>query len=282
MATDYEKSGFAASGERLKKLLESMVESDETIKQRAEAELKPDYESARKELLDSLKKESAQAAQKEKALASDYEERRQQVNDTYDKSHKRLENELNARGLGRSSLVATEGTALENERNRELSKLSENEDAQKKELQAALTEKEAEVDDDLQALSGSYAAQLEKRIASLKDSSRTAQVSVELQLAALQQQGYEAYMNNLMKEKEFAAEHPEKTEAQAEVVVEAQPQVKQVQSAQNVEKAETEKAENSAVKSAGTKLKEFLQGLKDKTEKTETLAKTKPEKKVRG
>lgn len=274
MTGEYEKSGFAASGERLKKLLESMQESDETIRRKAENELKPDYESARWELLNNLKKENEQDVQKEKAISDSYAERRQQVNELYDKSHKRLENELNLRGMGRSSLVATEGTALEKERDRELEKLNTEESSQQQELKEAASGRQEQTEDELKALSGSYAEKLEKRIASLKDSSRTAQVSLELQLAALQQQGYEAYMNNLMKEREFAAKYPEKEEKQ-EVIITETPK-KSTESAKVV----TDSG-NSAVRSAGAKLKEFLTGIKEKSEKVEALAKAKPEKKER-
>ncbi len=274
MGSEYEKSGFAAPGERLKKLLESMTESDETLRRKAENELKPDYESARRELLNNLKKENEQDVQKGKAISDSYAERRQQVNEAYDRSHKRLENELNMRGMGRSSLVATEGTALENERNRELNRLNTEENTQKQELKNAASGRQEQAEDELKALSGSYAEKLEKRIASLKDSSRTAQVSLELQLAALQQQGYEAYMNNLMKEKEFAAKHPEKEEKQ-EFIYEETPK-KSTESAKSLTDGG-----NSAVQSAGAKLKGFLAGIREKSEKVEALAKTKPEKKER-
>ena len=81
-------------------------------------------------------------------------------------------------------------------------------------------------------------------------------------------------MNNLMKEREFAAKYPEKEEKQ-EVIITETPK-KSTESVKTV--ADNG---NSAVRSAGTRLKEFLTGIKEKSEKVEAVAKTKPEKKER-
>ena len=81
-------------------------------------------------------------------------------------------------------------------------------------------------------------------------------------------------MNNLMKEREFAAKYPEKEEKQEVIITEAPK--KSTESAKTV--ADNG---NSAVRSAGARLKEFLTGIKEKSEKVEALAKTKPEKKER-
>jgi len=63
-------------------------------------------------------------------------------------------------------------------------------------------------------MADNYARQLQNRVNELRDANRSASISLQLQIAALQQQGYEAYQDWLLanrrqevEEKEFEAEY---------------------------------------------------------------------------
>ena len=191
----------AESIDGLRRRLDALTQSDDALRAQAEAEYRPAYEAQKNALRDTLERETASAQTERGALASAYDKRRRLANESYDRSAAALNNTLNARGLGRSSLTGTQNAYLERERGRALDDIgaeeSENVNAINRRI-AQLAENAAR---DERTLEGSYADKLSSRISALKSANQTAAISLQLQIAALQQQGYEAYRDSLLKER---------------------------------------------------------------------------------
>lgn len=191
----------AESIDGLRRRLDTLSQSDDALRSQAEAEYRPDYETQKNALRDTLERETASAQAERDALASAYDRRRRLANESYDRSAAALNNTLNARGLGRSSLTGTQNAYLERERGRTLDDIgaeeSENVNAINRRI-AQLAENAAR---DERTLDGSYADKLASRVSALKSANQTAAISLQLQIAALQQQGYEAYRDSLLKER---------------------------------------------------------------------------------
>ena len=191
----------AESIDGLRRQLDALSQSDDALRSQAEAEYRPDYETQKNALRDTLERETASAQAERDALASTYDRRRRLANESYDRSAAALNNTLNARGLGRSSLTGTQNAYLERERGRTLDDIgaeeSENVNAINRRI-AQLAENAARNE---RTLDGSYADKLASRVSALKSANQTAAISLQLQIAALQQQGYEAYRDSLLKER---------------------------------------------------------------------------------
>ena len=191
----------AESIDGLRRRLDALTQSDDALRAQAEAEYRPAYEAQKNALRDTLERETASAQIERGALASAYDKRRRLANESYDRSAAALNNTLNARGLGRSSLTGTQNAYLERERGRALDDIgaeeSENVNAINRRI-AQLAENAAR---DERTLEGSYADKLTSRVNALKSANQTAAISLQLQIAALQQQGYEAYRDSLLKER---------------------------------------------------------------------------------
>ena len=191
----------AESVDGLRRRLDALSAGDEALRAQAEAEQRPAYETQKNALRDALERETASAQTERDALASTYDRRRRLANESYDRSAAALNNALNARGLGRSSLTGTQNAYIERERNRALDDIGAEEAASVNAINrriAQLTESAAR---DERTLDGNYASQLNSRVNALKSANQTAAISLQLQIAALQQQGYEAYREHLLRER---------------------------------------------------------------------------------
>ena len=191
----------AESVDGLRRRLDALSAGDEALRAQAEAEQRPAYETQKNALRDALERETASAQTERDALASTYDRRRRLANESYDRSAAALNNALNARGLGRSSLTGTQNAYIERERNRALDNIGAEETASVNAINrriAQLTESAAR---DERTLDGNYASQLNSRASALKSANQTAAISLQLQIAALQQQGYEAYREHLLRER---------------------------------------------------------------------------------
>ncbi len=191
----------AESVDGLRRRLDALSAGDEALRAQAEAEQRPAYETQKNALRDALERETASAQTERDALASTYDRRRRLANESYDRSAAALNNALNARGLGRSSLTSTQNAYIERERNRALDDIGAEEAASVNAINrriAQLTESAAR---DERTLDGNYASQLNSRVNALKSANQTAAISLQLQIAALQQQGYEAYREHLLRER---------------------------------------------------------------------------------
>ena len=200
---DYTQSDWydAESLDGLKRRLDALSGDDDTLRSQAEAEYRPEYETQKNALRDTLERETASAQSERDALAQTYDKRRRLTNESYDRSAASLNNTLNARGLGRSSLTGTENASLERERNRALDDISAEEATSVNAINKRIAQLTEDAARDEQTLSSNYADKLASRVASLKSANQTAAISLQLQIAALQQQGYEAYRNALIKER---------------------------------------------------------------------------------
>ncbi len=184
--------------EGLQQQLGSYQTDDAALRAQAENQYKPTYDAE----VEALRQQLAQQVQgyenQRAGVDAEYDRQRQRTNQTYNESAVNLNNALTSRGLGRSSLVSTQGTYLENQRNQALGDIDRDEtnaiNAINEKI-ALLTDQAAQSE---KTLSGNYARQLENRVNELKAQNQSASISLQLQIAALQQQGYEAYQKWLL------------------------------------------------------------------------------------
>ncbi len=173
----------------------------DALKRQAEAEYAAAYAQEQDALDARLAQQTAAARNQQAALSRTYDRQRRQINALYDQSAARLNNALTARGLGRSSLVATQGAYLEGQRGLAIGDINH---AEADDI-AAINSRIAQLTDEAarsrQTMAAAYAQQLENRIGQLRSSNQSAAVSLQLQIAALQQQGYEAYQDWLLRER---------------------------------------------------------------------------------
>ena len=208
---DYRASGWYNGPvmDALNKRLEGYSTDYDTLRKQAEAEYSPTYRAEMDALNERLNSQTLSAHSQRQALGQTYERQRRQANQAYDHSAAALNNALNARGLGRSSLVATQGAYLEGQRNQALGDINRAEADDIAAINSRIAQLTEETARSRQSLAANYAQQLENRINQLRSSNQTAAVSLQLQIAALQQQGYEAYQNWLMKERAQALDEAE-------------------------------------------------------------------------
>ena len=202
--------------EALKEQLSDFEQDEEHLMDQAEAQYRPAYEREREAAQQALEKELQGYRAQLSGNGAEYDRQRRNINRAYEESAAELNNQLTKRGLGRSSLVSTQGAYLQNQRGQALAEIDRSEgDAIQaiNERIALLTEQAAQKE---RTMADDYARQLETRVNDLKEKNRNASISLQLQIAALQQQGYEAYqewlLNNRrqeMAEKEFEAEYGE-------------------------------------------------------------------------
>lgn len=191
----------AESVDGLRRRLDALSAGDEALRAQAEAEQRPAYETQKNALRDALERETASAQTERDALASTYDRRRRLANESYDRSAAALNNALNARGLGRSSLTGTQNAYIERERNRALDDIGAEEAASVNAINRRIMQLTESAARDERTLDGNYASQLNSRVNALKSANQTAAISLQLQIAALQQQGYEAYREHLLRER---------------------------------------------------------------------------------
>lgn len=209
--------------EKLREQAAAYETDDAALQNRAEAQYRPEYESELADIRRQLQTQTQAYDSRRSGVSATYDRMRRQTNEAYDQSMADMDNALTKRGLGRSSLVSAQGAYLENQRNQALAEIGRDESAEI----AAINEKIALLTDQAaqseRSLAANYAKQLESRVSDLKEQNRSASIDLQLQIAALQQQGYEAYQQWLndtraqelkerqqaLKEKEFALEHPE-------------------------------------------------------------------------
>lgn len=110
------------------------------------------------------------------------------INSQYDKSLSGIMTNLNARGMGRSSMVSTRGVENENARNAAVSDTSYNYLRQQNEINA-----------NIQRLDAEYAQSIETKAQEMKREDQAKYISLMTQIAELQQSGYSAYANYLLK-----------------------------------------------------------------------------------
>lgn len=259
--------------EALEKELAGYNQTDEALKAQAEAQYRPAYESEREAAQQALEKEVAGYRAQLSGTGAAYDRQRRNANQAYEESAAELNNQLTKRGLGRSSLVSAQGAYLQNQRNQALAEIDRAEgDAINtiNERIALLTEQAARSE---RTMAGSYAQKLQSRVDELKEKNRSASISLQLQIAALQQQGYEAYQDWLLanrkqevEEKEFEAEYgdilnEDTASGSSDGSFSGGGSVGKQQAASAVKK-ETEKSKGVMTKTAGAAVNSLTEGVK--------------------
>lgn len=170
----YLESGYYKSTNipTLQEQLSQYAVDDASLRSQAEALYKPTYDATK----------LSYEGQKGELLAGQ-EAQLRQINSSYDKGINTLNNSLTKRGLGRSSLVSTQGVAMENQRAQAIGDKTSEYLAQQR-----------SIDSQIQQLGASYAQQIEARIQELRTQNQTAATQLQLQIAELQHNGYLAYM----------------------------------------------------------------------------------------
>ena len=208
---DYRASNFynAQVMDALNRRLGDYSTDYATLRKQAEAEYSPTYQAEVDALNARLGSQTLSAQNERQALGRTYERQRRQANEAYDRSAVALNNALNARGLGRSSLTATQGAYLEGQRGQALADIGRAEADDIAAINSRIAQLTEEAARSRQTLAASYAQQLDNRINQLRSSNQSAAVSLQLQIAALQQQGYQAYQDWLLKERAQALNEAE-------------------------------------------------------------------------
>lgn len=200
----FQQSGYYQSLglDKLQQQLAGYATDDATLRAQAEALYKPTYLTELEALRQQLALQQQAYKSQLEGMGTAYDQQRRATNQAYDESAVDLNNALTKRGLGRSSLVSTQGAYLENKRNTALGDIDASEAAARNALLekiALLTDQSAQNE---KLLASNYAQQLEARIQELRQQNQSAATSLQLQIAQLQQQGYQAYQQQLMAERE--------------------------------------------------------------------------------
>lgn len=203
--------------EDLQQQLGTYTTDDAALRQQAENQYKPVYDAEIEALRQQLEQQKQGYEEQRSGMGAQYDRQRRSTNQAYDESAVELNNVLTKRGLGRSSLVSTQGAYLENQRAQALGDIDRDETAAINAINeriALLTDQAARSE---RTLAGNYARQLDERVEALRRQNNSAAIDLQLQIAALQQQGYEAYQKWLMDnrkqqlaEKEFEEKYGDK------------------------------------------------------------------------
>ena len=195
--------------EALRQELAGYQTDDEALRRQVEAQYKPMYDAEAEALRQQTERQVQGYESQRAGVSAAYDRARRQTQEAYDESAVDLNNALTRRGLGRSSLVSTQGAYLEKQRNQALDGIDRDENqaiSAINEKIALLTDQAAQSE---RTMAGNYARQLEMRVNELKSQNRTASIDLQLRIAALQQQGYEAYQDWLLKNREQARKEAE-------------------------------------------------------------------------
>lgn len=198
---DKSYSGYLSSGYYqstnilvLQEQLAQYATDEATLRSQAEAALKPTYD-AQKLSYEQERDTSVLGYQNQlNELLSTREADERKLHENYASSANDLNNQLLKRGLGRSSLVATQGVALQNQRNTALAELGKEYSAKANSVQETIAQVNRQAADSIQQLDSSYAQQLQAKMDELKQTNLTAATQLQLQIAELQYNGYLAYM----------------------------------------------------------------------------------------
>lgn len=200
----FQQSGYYQSLglDKLQEQLAGYATDDATLRAQAEALYNPTYQTELEALRQQLALQQQAYKSQLEGMGLTYDQQRRATNQAYNESAVDLNNALTKRGLGRSSLVSTQGAYLENQRNTALGDIDANESAARNALLEKISLLIDQAAQNERLLASNYAQQIEARISDLRQQNQSAATSLQLQLAQLQQQGYQAYQQQLMAERE--------------------------------------------------------------------------------
>ena len=174
---EYKKTAFYSNTNvaELQKQLANFNMTDAEAREQAEAQYKPSYDLEKADLENNLAQ----------VMASRDRDIRK-LNTQYDRTLNSIMAGLNARNMGRSSLVNTQGVETENARNSAIADTS---------YEYLL--KQNEINSNIQKSGANYAQNVENRANELMQENTGQRIQLLTQIAQLQQQGYSAYTDYL-------------------------------------------------------------------------------------
>lgn len=174
----YQKSGFYKTTNipALQEQLAKYNVPDAEVRQQAEAQYAPTY---------NMQKTTFQNQLSELAASRDRDV--QKINTQYDRNLNSVMAGLNAKNMGRSSLVSTRGVEIENARNGAVADTS-----------FGYLQKENEINANIQQADATFAQNVENKAAEISKQNQAQYIELLTQIAQLQQSGYSAYANYLL------------------------------------------------------------------------------------
>jgi hypothetical protein len=174
----FQKTGFYSSADipALQEQLAKYNVPEADVRQQAEAQYAPTYNMQKTTFQNQL---SELAATRDRDI--------QKLNTQYDRNLNSVMAQLNARNMGRSSLVSTRGVEVENARNGAVSDTS-----------FSYLQKENDINAQIQQADATYAQNVENKVAEINKQNQAQYIELLTQIAQLQQSGYSAYANYLL------------------------------------------------------------------------------------
>lgn len=210
MAENASYDAYLQSGEyqslginELQENLSNYQKTDAELRAESEAQYKPTYDA-----------QKLSYNQEMESTVLGYENQLRELNSTkdydidaitakYNQSINDMYSTLTKRGLGRSSLVSTQGSYLQNAMGKEVSQKLKEYSASAASINANIALARKQAADSIQLLDANYATQIENRITELRNSNQTNYTNLMLQIAQLQQSGYQAYIDNINTQKQM-------------------------------------------------------------------------------
>jgi hypothetical protein len=187
----YNGSGVAA----LQGQLGSYTTDQAALRQQATAQYQGTYDAQTLALRQELESILGGYSNQLSGLDQAYEMQRRATNSQYDQSGSQAQVALTKRGLGRSSVVGTTAAAIEGARNQALNDLANKETDAISDIQNNIALAKKQSADSLNGLASGFASQVEARANELYNTNLAAQTNINVQIAALQQAGWNAYMS---------------------------------------------------------------------------------------
>lgn len=194
---EYKESAHddATNVDEIEEVADDIMQTDEERRQTAINQYQPTYDMER--LMAQQKTETTiQGLQNQIASTRfDYDKRLKETANTYAQNLTTMLNNLNKRGLGRSSLVGTGSVAMGNAQNQALQQIMDEYQIKADGINSEIETATRHGAETLAQLGSSYAQQVEARMAELRQQQQTAYTELQLQIAQLQYQGYIDWLN---------------------------------------------------------------------------------------
>lgn len=199
----------------LQELLSQYTTDYDTLYQQAQNELSGQLESGRLNLQQQWETQQQNYKNQLNNLFSTLDRQQRTLNEQYNQSANSLNNALTARGLGRSSLVSTQGVALERARNTAINDLLNEYNTQANSIQESMTLAGNQVAAQIAQLENSYLKDLQARVDELRQQNLTAQTNLQLQISQMQMQGYQMYLDYILQQASLQEEQRQFNESMA-------------------------------------------------------------------
>lgn len=195
--SSWQSSGYgsAANIAALQEQMAGYATDYDTLSQQAAAAYNPTYNANLLALQQQLETQLGAYNNQLSGLGLSYDKQRRNLNSQYDQSLSSSMNNLTKRGIGRSSIVGTTSAAIEGARGQALADVEAAETDAYGDIYENMTLAQNQYAASDRQLRNDHAAQIEARINELRNTNQTAQTQLQLQIAQLQQSGYQQYLN---------------------------------------------------------------------------------------